>query len=257
MIFLILVNQFQVALGVRLNYFQRDFGNAIQVADEAHRVAFWHQLVDVFMPAGVSILIVSLMIEFYVAPNFVLQWRRWMTASYTSRWLLNSMHYKLALGGQVADNPDQRIAQDIGSLHQRRRHRRRQLWQHRHLQFLDFDDFVGDQSRRVLDHPVEYSTTDERPCSASTFPACCSGCATLYAVFATGVMQSIGRRLTALYFKQQAVEANFRFDLARVREYGEQIALLKGEEREIDRSRRACSKTSSPRSSASSGCARG
>ena len=30
------------------------------------------------------------------ALNFVLQWRRWMTASYTSRWLLNSMHYQLA-----------------------------------------------------------------------------------------------------------------------------------------------------------------
>jgi len=31
------------------------------------------------------------------------------------------------------------------------------------------------------------------------------------------------------------VEANFRFDLARIREFGEQIALLKGENREIDR----------------------
>ena len=28
------------------------------------------------------------MVEFYVASNFVLQWRRWMTASYTARWLL-------------------------------------------------------------------------------------------------------------------------------------------------------------------------
>ena len=31
------------------------------------------------------------------------------------------------------------------------------------------------------------------------------------------------------------MEANFRFDLARIREYSEQIALLKGEEREIGR----------------------
>ena len=38
-------------------------------------------------------------------------------------------------------------------------------------------------------------------------------------------------------FRQQAVEANFRFDLARIREFSEQIALLKGEEREIDRAR--------------------
>ena len=46
MYFLILVNQFQVALGVRINSSSRDFGNAIQVPDEAHRVVFWHQFVE-------------------------------------------------------------------------------------------------------------------------------------------------------------------------------------------------------------------
>jgi putative ATP-binding cassette transporter len=59
--------------------------------------------------------------------------------------------------------------------------------------------------------------------------------AVLYACVATGVTQLIGRSLSRLYFRQQAVEANFRFDLARIREYSEQIALLKGEDREIDR----------------------
>jgi vitamin B12/bleomycin/antimicrobial peptide transport system ATP-binding/permease protein len=39
-------------------------------------------------------------------------------------------------------------------------------------------------------------------------------------------------------FRQQAVEADFRFDLARIREFSEQIALLKGEQREIDRANR-------------------
>ena len=52
-VFLVLVNQFQVALSVRLNYFQYDFGNAIQVADEGHRVAFWHQLLAVFVPLAI------------------------------------------------------------------------------------------------------------------------------------------------------------------------------------------------------------
>src|SRR5208282_3495594 len=59
--------------------------------------------------------------------------------------------------------------------------------------------------------------------------------AILYACFATGVMQLIGHPLSGLYFRQQQVEANFRFDLARVREYSEQIALLKGESRETAR----------------------
>ena len=52
------------------------------------------------------------------------------------------------------------------------------------------------------------------------------------------MIQLIGRRCRGSYFRQQAVEANFRFDLARIREYSEQIALLKGEDREIDRAGR-------------------
>ena len=106
--FLILINQFLVALLLRFNFFQRDFGNAIQAADEAHRVAFWYQLLAVFVPLA-TIAILAGILEFFVASNFVLQWRRWMTASFTSRWLLHSMHYKLALSANNADNPDQRV----------------------------------------------------------------------------------------------------------------------------------------------------
>ncbi len=64
--FLILINQFQVAVSLRFNFWQRDFGNAIQVADEAHRVAFWYQLMVVFVPLA-TIAIVAGIIEFFVA----------------------------------------------------------------------------------------------------------------------------------------------------------------------------------------------
>ena len=110
--FLILVNQFQVALGVRLNFFYRAFGNAIQVPDALHASAFWHQLMLVFVPL-VTISILAFLVEFYVALNFVLQWRRWMTASYTSRWLMHSMHYKLALAAANADTPSEQGLGDI------------------------------------------------------------------------------------------------------------------------------------------------
>ena len=69
-VFLILLNQLQVGIGVRLNYFQMAFGNAIQVPDDAHRIAFWHQLLDVFTPLAL-IAITVMMVEFYVASNFV------------------------------------------------------------------------------------------------------------------------------------------------------------------------------------------
>ncbi len=231
--FLILINQFQVALGVRLNFFYRAFGNAIQVPDAAHMSAFWTQLLFVFVPL-VTISILAFLVEFYVALNFVLQWRRWMTASYTSRWLLHSMHYKLALTGAQTDNPDQRISEDIGG-------------------FISGSGGVGAyQNAGIYNYTIQAMTTAtnlvafsiilwgiSRNMDLSVFgipiPGFLFWVAILYAFFATGMMHLIGRSLSRLMFRQQAVEADFRFDLARIREFSEQIALLKGEPREIDR----------------------
>ena len=231
--FLVLINQFQVAVGLRFNFFQRDFGNAIQVADEAHRNAFWFQLLYIFVPLA-TIAITAGIIEFFVASNFVLQWRRWMTASFTSRWLLHSMHYKLALNTDNTDNPDQRISQDVGG-------------------FINGSG-TGSNSGNVgiYNYTIQaissatnlvsfsiilwsISNALNAPIFGVRIPGFLFWVATLYAVLATGVTQFIGRSLSKLYFRQQAVEANFRFDLARIREYSEQIALLKGEDREIAR----------------------
>ena len=53
--------------------------------------------------------------------------------------------------------------------------------------------------------------------------------ALVYAGIGTVVTHLIGRPLTRLYFAQQRYEADFRFSLVRLREYGEQVALLGGE----------------------------
>jgi putative ATP-binding cassette transporter len=232
-IFLILMNQFQVAIGVRLNFFQMDFGNAIQVPDEAHRVAFWYQLMLVFTPLAL-ISVAAFVLEFFVASNFVLQWRRWMTASYTSRWLLHSMHYQMALAAETADNPDQRISQDVGG-------------------FINGSSTGSNSGNAgIYNYTIQAISSATNLVSFSIIlwgisrmmtisllgievPGFLFWVAILYACFATGLIQVIGSRLSGLYFRQQAVEANFRFGLARVREYSEQIALLKGEDQEITR----------------------
>jgi len=247
--FLVLINQFQVAIALRFNFFQRDFGNAIQVADEAHRIAFWYQLMVIFVPLA-AIAITAGILEFFVASNFVLQWRRWMTASFTSRWLVGSMHYKLALSarhsqngdgfasrdlaGYTTDNPDQRISQDVGG-------------------FINGSGTgINSGNVGIYNYTIQaiasstnlvsfsiilwgISRAMDSPIFGVVIPGFLFWVAVLYAVIATGITQLIGRNLSRLYFRQQAVEANFRFDLARIREYSEQIALLKGEDREIER----------------------
>ena len=56
-----------------------------------------------------------------------------------------------------------------------------------------------------------------------------------YAVVGTWLTHLIGRPLIGLDFRQEQVEANFRFALARNRIYSEQIALLRGERAEASR----------------------
>jgi putative ATP-binding cassette transporter len=59
--------------------------------------------------------------------------------------------------------------------------------------------------------------------------------ALIYAVFGTLITNWIGRPLVPLNFQQQRYEADFRFNLVRVRENSEQIALLHGDEAERER----------------------
>jgi putative ATP-binding cassette transporter len=59
--------------------------------------------------------------------------------------------------------------------------------------------------------------------------------ALIYAVFGTALTQWIGSPLVNLDFQQQRFEADFRFNLVRVRENSEQIALLQGESAERQR----------------------
>jgi putative ATP-binding cassette transporter len=56
--------------------------------------------------------------------------------------------------------------------------------------------------------------------------------ALIYAAAGTLITHLIGRPLVGLYFQRQHMEADFRFSLARLREYTEQVALLGGEDAE-------------------------
>lgn len=51
----------------------------------------------------------------------------------------------------------------------------------------------------------------------------------VFATLSTGLTHRFGRELIPLRFNQQRYEADFRYDLVRVREHSEQIALLRGE----------------------------
>jgi putative ATP-binding cassette transporter len=129
-------------------------------------------------------------------------------------------HYRMALMGQDADNPDQRIADDVGSFINRT---------------YDFSiSMLAQLSSLVSFSIILWQLSDQFtvPGTDIVVPGFLFWVALLYAAFGTFVTHMIGRMLVKLDFDQQRYEADFRFSLARLREYTEQIALLNGERTE-------------------------
>jgi putative ATP-binding cassette transporter len=218
-IFLVLVNQAQVGITVKLNFFSRDWFNAIQSKDEA---AFWYQLLFVFTPWA-FILVTSRVIEFVVQQMLVIRWRRWLTDYFVAHWLGGHAHYRMSLAGSEADNPDQRIAEDVN-------------------RFIDGGTegygiysysilLIETLSSLVAFAVVLWGLSESftLPGTDIRVPGFLFWVALLYAAIGTLITHLIGRSLVGLYFQRQAVEATFRFSLARLREYSEQVALLAGE----------------------------
>ena len=51
--------------------------------------------------------------QLYLNQWLQIRWRRWMTERYLDAWLDGANHYRMQMLGDAADNPDQRIAEDI------------------------------------------------------------------------------------------------------------------------------------------------
>lgn len=213
---LVLINQAQVGISVRLSFFNRDWFNAIQRKDEA---AFWSLLFTVFFFWAV-IYIASALIEYFLKSVVLINWRRWMTSQYSSDWLGRGGIYRMGLIGEGADNPDQRISEDIKNFVERT---------------YGYSIFLLQQISTLVSFSIILWTIPADfpiPGTDIIVPGLAFWVAILYSLFGTWITHWIGKPLVALEFRQERYEADFRFSLARLREYGEQVALLRGERAE-------------------------
>jgi putative ATP-binding cassette transporter len=167
--------------------------------------------------------IVIAVYQLYLQQWLEIRWRRWMTEKYLDRWLQRANHYRMQLLGDAADNPDQRIADDI------------KLFTERTVEIAI--GLLGSVVTLVSFISILWVLSATAPLHLFGFaiPGYLVWAALLYAVIGTVVTHVIGWRLIGLYFDQQRVEADFRFNLVRVRENSEQIALLAGEPAERER----------------------
>jgi putative ATP-binding cassette transporter len=210
----------QVGIDVLLNQWQNRFYNALQ---EKNWDGFVTEI-GIFCILATCFIVFSVY-QLYLNQWLQIRWRRWLTSHYLGEWLDGPNHYRMQLQGDAADNPDQRITDDVK---------------------LFVDQTLG-ISVGLLSAVVTLASfvvilwglSAAAPLTISgrefTIPGYLVWGALIYAILGTALTQWIGSPLVNLDFQQQRFEADFRFNLVRVRENSEQIALLRGESAERQR----------------------
>ncbi|HEX5508614.1 MAG TPA: ABC transporter ATP-binding protein/permease, partial [Pseudolabrys sp.] len=209
-----------VGINVLLNKWNNAFYNALQ---NKNWDEFVHQLMYFCVLAALYIILA--VYQLYLNQWLQIRWRRWMTRTYLGHWLEGANHYRMQLLGDAADNPDQRISEDI-------------------RMFIENTLTIGVGLLGAIVTLGSFVVILWSLSAAVPFhifgvnvaiPGYLVWAALIYAIVGTGLTHLIGRALIPLNFQQQRYEADFRFNLVRVRENSEQIALLEGEPAERDR----------------------
>lgn len=192
----------QTGFAVLFNEQTGEFTSAL-AAKDADR--FWYSI-----QKCVAILVVGVPVYafyYFVRDTLGLHWRRWLTQRFLGNYFSNRAYYELNASSDI-DNPDQRVAEDIGTFTQKS------------LQFLLV--LVGAVLQLIAFSGVLWSISRELVAFLI-----------IYAAVGTVVTILIfGKVLIGLNFYQLKREANFRFSLVRIRENAEAIAFYRGEAQE-------------------------
>ncbi len=209
-----------VAIDVLLNQWSNRFYTGLQ---EKNWDVFVREM-GVFCVLAACFILLAVY-QLYLNQWLQIRWRRWLTKHYLGEWLHGANHYRMQLLGDAADNPDQRITDDV------------KLFVERTLDIgLNLLSSVVTLASFVI---ILWGRSEAAPRhvfgAEYPIPGYLVWGALIYAVFGTALTQWIGAPLVQLDFRQQRFEADFRFNLVRARENSEQIALLQGESAERQR----------------------
>ena len=209
-----------VAITVLLNQWNNRFYNALQ---ERNWDNFVYELA--YFSVLAAIFIVMAVYQLYLNQWLQIRWRRWLTQRYLGEWLHGANHYRMQLQGDAADNPDQRMTEDVEQFVERTLSIGIGLLS----STVTLASFVVILWGLSASAPLVIGGVDY------TIPGYLVWGALVYSVAGTLITHWIGKPLVALNFTKQRFEADFRFNLVRARENSEQIALLRGDEAERQR----------------------
>ncbi|MCZ7487928.1 ABC transporter ATP-binding protein/permease [Rhizobium rhizogenes] len=200
-----------------INIWNRGIFDAIEKRD-ASTVYF---LGSIFPPLVLgSVLIVTSQV--YVRMLIQRRWRSWLTKLLVARWIANGRYYQLNLIDGDHQNPEARLSEDT------------RIATEAPVDFVAgvIAAFVSASTFIVVLWTIGGALTLSVAGVWITIPGFLVVAAVIYAVITSSSIALIGRNFVRVSEVKNQLEAEFRYTLTRVRENGESIALLGGEEEE-------------------------
>ena len=225
-----------VRIDVLMSYYSNDMLTSFQVIaagvggnDEtvknSGKAGFW--LAMIVFSVLVTIYVIRVMVDLFVAQRFMLAWRAWLTDRLTGDWLDGKAYYRSRFIDDTIDNPDQRIQTDIDI----------------------FTAGVGpspNTPNNTAGSTLLFGSISAVTSIFSFVPILwgLSGTLTLfgvnipravfwiglgYVVFATIITFWIGRPIIWFSFNNEKYNAAFRYALVRLRDASEAVAFYRGE----------------------------
>ena len=207
----------QLFFQYQLNLWNKAIFDALEKKDSATVM----RQAMIFVPLAAGSIAVAVCIV-YARMRTQRRWRAWLTEHTITRWLDKGRYYQLNLIEGDHKNPEARIAEDIRIATE---------------QPVDFA--VGILSAVLTSvtfmgvlWSVGGSLTVPFGGADITIPGYLVIAVLIYCLIISGLMLIIARSFVPTAETKNQVEAEFRFALTRVREYGESIAILGGEKEE-------------------------
>ncbi|MCZ7451462.1 ABC transporter ATP-binding protein/permease [Rhizobium rhizogenes] len=200
-----------------INVWNRGIFDAIEKRD-ASTVYF---LGSVFPPLVLgSVLIVTSQV--YARMLIQRRWRSWLTKLLVARWIANGRYYQLNLIDGDHQNPEARLSEDM------------RIATEAPVDFVAgvIAAFVSASTFIVVLWTIGGALKLSVAGVWITIPGFLVVAAVIYAVVTSSSIALIGRNFVRVSEVKNQLEAEFRYTLTRVRENGESIALLGGEEEE-------------------------
>jgi vitamin B12/bleomycin/antimicrobial peptide transport system ATP-binding/permease protein len=203
-----------IGLNLAVNQWNRIFFDALERRDSTTlgwAVAAFAGLVVVI--AGIGVLIVI------TRETLQVRWREWLVHRLTGLWLTRQRYYRLSLAQIEPANPEYRIADES------------------RLSTEPVVDFAIDLLNALLSFvafigilwTVGGAISFQLFGASVTIPAYMTLAALLYGILMSSFTVYVGRPLVPGVAAKNEAEARFRFELTRLRENAESIALIRGE----------------------------